>query len=230
MRDLHVVARSGNTKTGDIPVTYRPMRTCEPTCPFLPSKDSGGCYGTGRIFAMAEKLTGERSADDVDATLAKRNPAARYMRDRVVGDVIDVDADGSVTVDVEYIEAVADAAARNDLTAFGYSHAWPRFTPEDVARMAASGYVMNASCETPADVDAALAMGLPATIANDDVAEGAMIGGGRVVTCPAQTRDDVDCASCGLCAKPQRKAVVRFLIHGTAKRKATAAVAARMEE
>jgi hypothetical protein len=230
MRDLHVVARSGNTKTGDIPVTYRPMRTCEPTCPFLPSKDSGGCYGTGRIFAMAEKLTGERSADDVDATLAKRNPAARYMRDRVVGDVIDVDADGSVTVDVEYIEAVADAAARNDLTAFGYSHAWPRFTPEDVARMAASGYVMNASCETPADVDAALAMGLPATIANDDIAEGTMIGGGRVVTCPAQTRDDVDCASCGLCAKPQRKAVVRFLIHGTAQRKARAAVSARMEE
>lgn len=222
MRNVQVVARSGNAKTGDIPVTYRPKRTCEPTCPLL----DNGCYGTGRIFGIAEKYAADMTAEDAAAKLRHRSPDARYMRDRVVGDIVDVAPDGTVTLDLEYVETVAEIAAAEDLRAFGYSHAWRRMTAEDVARIARSGYVMNASCETAEDVEQAAALGLPTTIANDNVPEGSVIGGRRIVTCPAQTREDMDCARCGLCAKPQRKATVRFMIHGTARRKASAAVAA----
>lgn len=225
LQDLHVVARSGNAKTGDIPVTYRPMRTCEPTCPLLPKKDSGGCYGTGRIFGLAQKLSGERTVGDIRAKLAGRNPNATIGRDRVVGDVIKVGPDGETTFDVEYVETVAEAFTAEGLTPFGYTHAWRRMTADDIARTKASGYALNASCESLADVAQALAMGLDATIANDDVPEGTMVDGRRVVTCPAQTRDDTSCATCGLCAKTDRKAIVRFKIHGTAKKRAAASVA-----
>ena len=224
LTDLQVVARSGNAKTGPIPVTYRPERTCEPTCPLL----RAGCYGTGRIFASAERHAKTVTRDDVAATLRKASPTARFLRDRVVGDVVTVDASGVVTFDLQYVETIGELAADAGLRAFGYSHAWRRMSPADVAAVAASGYVLNASCETVGDVADAIALGLPATIANDDVAEGTIINDRRVVTCPAQTRDDVTCASCGLCARPERKSVVRFRIHGTARRKAAASVAARM--
>jgi len=75
-----------------------------------------------------------------------------------------------------------------------------------------------------------VSLGFPVVVANDDLAEGEMIAGKRVVTCPAQTRDDVTCMSCGLCAKPHRAAVVRFLIHGMARKKAARAVSARVAD
>lgn len=224
MQQVQVVARSGNAKTGPIPVTYRPMATCEPTCPLLGS----GCYGSGRIFAMAERNARDLVAEDAAAVLAKRHPSARYMRDRVVGDIITMGPDGP-TLDLEYVDQVAKLARDADLVAFGYTHAWRRFTIANVERIERAGYVMNASCETPGDIAQAAALGLPTTVANDDIPEGAVIAGRRVVTCPAQTRDGVTCATCGLCAKPGRKSTVRFRIHGSAKRQAQAAVARRME-
>lgn len=230
-KDLQVSAKSGNGKTGPIPVTYRPERTCEPTCPLL----GAGCYGTGRIFAMADKYSRTMTREEVTAKLRERpkNPTRKVLpivRDRVVGDVVTVGADGAIVFDIDYVESIADVVTAENLTPFGYSHAWRRMTADDVDRTRASGYVLNASCETVGDVEEAIGMGLPATVANDDIAEGTMIAGKRVVTCPAQTRENVDCASCGLCAKPDRKAVIRFEIHGTAKRKAQASVARRVAE
>lgn len=230
---VHVVARSGNSKTGPIPVTYRPMGTCEPTCAFLPSsEDGGGCYGTGRIFALAGKYARDVSHDIAAGILARRDRAARFLRDRVVGDVVT----SRGTIDHGYIAAVALLARDAALIPFGYTHAWRRMTREDVARIAASGYVLNASCETREDVRAAITLGLPVTIASDNVEDGEIITAPgidgapvsrRIVTCPAQTREDTSCASCGLCARPNRAACVRFLIHGTARKRAAASVSRR---
>jgi len=40
--------------------------------------------------------------------------------------------------------------------------------------------------------------------------------------CPAQTREDVTCASCGLCAIPDRRVIIGFRAHGTRARVADA--------
>jgi len=234
-RDLplvHLTARSGNSKTGEIPVTYRPMSTCEPTCAFLPTGDIGGCYGTGRIFAIAAKFA---QATVAYSALVERmrkgiSPSARFLRDRVVGDIVTDTSD----IDHNYISAIADLAREFALIPFGYTHAWRRFTRDDVARVAATGYVMNASCETRADIRAAIDLGMPVAIASDLVTEGETFTRpdgttARIVTCPAQTRENVTCASCGLCARTNRAAIVRFQIHGMAKKRAGAAVAAREE-
>jgi hypothetical protein len=225
LADVHLTARSGNAKTGDIPVTYRPMTTCEPTCPFLPTGAVGGCYGTGRIFGMAAKYAATVTLDSLRAKLSKRNPAARFMRDRVVGDVINPDG----TIAHGYIRAIAIVAREASLIPFGYTHAWRRMTSDDVRTIADTGYVMNASCESREDVRHAVSLGMPTVIASDIVEDGETFTRPdgvtlRVVTCPAQTREDVTCASCGLCARADRRAVVRFNIHGTAKRRAAHAV------
>lgn len=224
--EVQISARSGNSKTGPIPTTMRPMTTCPSDCPFLPTGEVGGCYGTGRIFDLAARHSDYLSEDDMHKKLSKGVArSARYLRDRVVGDILDDDG----AVDMGYIHTIARVAQAKDLVPFGYTHAWRRMTKAQVRATAKSGYVLNASCETVDDVRQAVDLGLPVVIAGDEIDEGAVIAGKRVVTCPAQTRDDVTCASCGLCAKPQRKAVVRFLLHGASKKKAARAVAGREE-
>lgn len=231
LTNVHIVATSGNAKTGPMPVTYRPVQTCPRTCAFLPKSEggNGGCYGTGRIFGIASKYaTAETSHADAVAKLNRAPRGAKYMRDRVVGDIVAPDG----TADVDYLTSIAAAAAAVDLTPFGYTHGFDLLTPGDVQRVAAAGYVLNASCETIEDVRRAVAKGLPATIvAGPELEDGTEVrthdGMRRVVTCPAQTREDVSCASCGLCAKPRRAAVVRFLPHGTAVRQAEASIDGR---
>jgi hypothetical protein len=236
---VHVTPQSGNAKTGNIPVTYRPMTTCANDCAFLPKDyaeqlvaaglrspdipSEGGCYGTGRIFGMARKFAATITAGEVRAKLARAARSARFLRDRVVGDILTE----SGTIDHGYIATIAKLAREAHLIPFGYTHAWRGMTSDDVAQIRATGYIMNASCETRDDVRAAVDLGMPVTIASDIVADGEMIAGKRVVTCPAQTREDVTCASCGLCARGERAAVVRFQIHGTARKRAASAVQTR---
>lgn len=46
--------------------------------------------------------------------------------------------------------------------------------------------------------------------------------GRHVSVCPAAVRDDVTCASCGICAVPGRKAIIGFPAHGSGAKKAQA--------
>lgn len=242
LTNIHITAQSGNTKTGNIPVTYRPMTTCANDCPFLPKtyaaelvaagkRDpnipaNGGCYGTGRIFGMAKKFAGTVTLADIRGKLSRAHKSARFLRDRVVGDVMTDTGE----IDHPYIGAIAELAREFDLVPFGYTHAWREFSRQDVAQVKKTGYVMNASCETRADIRAAIDLGFPITIASDVIGEGETFARPdgktlRVVTCPAQSRENVTCADCGLCAKPERAAIVRFNIHGTAKKSAANTVA-----
>jgi hypothetical protein len=222
IQQVHVVARSGNRKTGDIPVTYRPKSTCPTTCPFLPGGEHGGCYGTGRLFASADKYAGEVDVNEAaDKIRQGMNPDARILRDRVVGDVLTPDGQ----LDRDYITNIVQIATVNRLTAFGYTHAWRDFTLDDLAFLRRSGYVMNASTETPGAAGAAALTRLPVVIVNDTLPEGSIVAGKRVVTCPAETREGVTCSDCGLCANPKRNILIRFTTHGTAVAKARAAIA-----
>ena len=45
--------------------------------------------------------------------------------------------------------------------------------------------------------------------------------GRKVVVCPAIYKDDISCTDCMLCEKRERKVVIGFPAHGTAKRKAS---------
>ena len=46
--------------------------------------------------------------------------------------------------------------------------------------------------------------------------------GRHISVCPAAVRDDVTCASCGICAVSSRKAIIGFPAHGTGAKKAQA--------
>ena len=231
---LQAVPKSGNAKTGPIPVTYRDESTCPTSCPFLPSGSIGGCYATGRIMAGAEKHSKMHTVQSLAKVFVGAAAGARYVRDRVSGDIMD-----NGRADIGYLAMIAEAAAiasgirstlgDTALTAFGYTHAQSELTRDDVAAIKGTGYILNASCETEEDVALALALGMPAVIATDEVSHGGTLAGRRVVQCPATSHENVSCASCGLCAKDyEDRPVILFPIHGVAKNKARRAVAERL--
>jgi hypothetical protein len=95
---------------------------------------------------------------------------------------------------------------------------------EAVRAANANGFTINLSANNlqHADELAALGVGPVVTVLPTDQASNTVTPNGRkVVVCPATQRDNVSCATCGLCAR-QRDAIVGFPAHGTSKRKVDA--------
>lgn len=212
LTNVSISAKSANAKTGPMPTLRRPIAaTCPTTCAFLPKTlgGNGKCYANGRINGTVSRLATDMTIDEAAAKInGGKAKGAKYLRDRVVGDIMQGERDAQ-TVDIAYLEAVQEVATLTDLIAYGYTHAWAQTTPEAMP----AGYVMNASTNTIEELEAAVRAGWATTIASDDVNDGDVIGGRRVITCPEQTGKAPDCASCGLCAKPNRAVTVRFLMH-----------------
>ena len=130
VENIQVSAKSGNSKTGPIPTTGRPMTTCPQDCPFLPTGEIGGCYATGRINATTEKWSSDMSVSAIVDKINKgKHKAARFFRDRVVGDVMTKFGH----IDYDYIQAMGLVAEKTGLVGFSYTHAWRMFTSEGVA-------------------------------------------------------------------------------------------------
>lgn len=86
-----------------------------------------------------------------------------------------------------------------------------------------NGFTINLSANNleHADTLKALDCGPVVTIVPEDYPKtGTTPAGHSVVTCPATYRDDVTCATCGICAVATRKAIIAFPVHGSGKRKA----------
>lgn len=210
LTDVHLVRKSSNEKIGPIATSYRPMTTCARDCRFLPENE-GGCYATGRINGMAKKYSRSYTHDEAVAVIA----GSPLFRDRVVGDLVD-----SVgNIDYDYMNSIAAVCDEAAVPLFSYTHSWPSIDRSRVP----DNYMLNASVESVNDASDAIDQGWDVCITSDDIVEGTIINGKRVVTCPAQTRENVTCASCKLCSKP-RTSIIRFLIHGIARNKARKAV------
>lgn len=99
---------------------------------------------------------------------------------------------------------------------------------QTVADAVADGFVINLSGNNLAHADALYDLGIAPVVVVvpiDQTSNTVTPKGRKVVICPATQRDDVTCASCGLCAR-LRDAIVGFPAHGAGKRKAEAAMAA----
>jgi hypothetical protein len=99
-----------------------------------------------------------------------------------------------------------------------------------VAHANANGFTVNLSADTLAEADHLADLSIGPVVVVLDAAEGVRHdvltpSGRKVATCPATYRDGVTCASCQLCARPNRKVIVGFPAHGVSKK--AAAIIAR---
>lgn len=205
---IHFIPKSRNRKTGNIPVTYSERGTCPPTCPHYESD----CYGEDYYTALNWNKVPTRGAPlaDTCASIAAL-PDGQLWRFNVAGDL----PGKGETVDPAALGEIVRANIGK--RGFTFTHKksddaikWARHANE-------WGFTVNLSADDAGEADKLAATGLPVVcIVPMDTPERTTTPEGRaIVVCPAQTRDDKTCKTCGLCARPTRRVIVGFRAHGT---------------
>jgi len=216
----HFTPKSRNSKTGPIPTTVTSAVTCPTACPLK----AAGCYAAHGHVAMHWRAvtSGKRGGtlqalcDNIAAL-----PDGTLWRHNVAGDL---PGEGDA---IDKASMLALIEANTGKRGFTYTHKPPRVGANaDLIRFAnAKGFTVNLSANTLAHADTLAALNIGPVVVVQDAVEGTRAdtvtpGGRKVATCPATYRDDVTCATCGLCAVRDRKVIVGFPAHGAAKRAA----------
>lgn len=208
----HFVKQSANTKTGPIPVTYSERDTCPPSCPHY----RADCYAEDYYTRMTWDKVAQRGQELAGLCAAVAAlPPGQLWRHNVAGDL---PGTGEELDPVALGEIVRANIGRRGFT---YTH---KKSPDALhwASMATQwGFTVNLSADDVGDADqlADAQAGPVVAIVPMDTPEKTFTPAGRtVIVCPAQTRDNVTCATCGLCARADRSVIVGFRAHGSRAR------------
>lgn len=226
-----ITKKSANKKTGPMMVITSPRATCPNECPFKLKS----CYAQGGPMntlwtTLDEGVAGFTSKTSAGKNLqihgldnliaaVKEQSAGALWRMNQAGDL---PGEGS---DIDTVALAALVAANEGRRGFTYTH--KPMTPKNAAAVQhanKNGFTINLSANNLAHADtlAALNIGPVAAVVPADVTTNTHTPQGRkVVICPATQRDDVSCATCGLCQR-QRDAIIGFPAHGASKLKADA--------
>lgn len=205
---IHFIRTSSNKKTGPIPVTYSERKTCPESCPHYRTD----CYAEDFHTRMAWNKVSDRgsSLPETCASIAAL-PAGQLWRMNVAGDL---PGEGE---DVDPYALGEIVRANIGRRGFTYTHKktasaifWARHATE-------WGFTVNLSADDAGEADKLADHGLPLTcIVPMDTPERTTTPEGRpIVVCPAQTRDDKTCETCGLCQRADRAVIVGFRAHGS---------------
>lgn len=215
---VHFSLVSKNEKTGPIPVSTISADTCSDDCPFK----ANGCYaGYGplswhwrKITAGVRGSTWEEYCERV-STLEDE----QLWRHAQAGDL------PGINHDIDFPRLQRLVRANRGKRGFTYTHKPVLGNPRNQASIAWAnnhGFTVNLSADSLSDADALsdLEIGPVVTVLPEHSPEKLETPAGRtVIVCPAQSREDVTCASCGLCQRQDRTVIVGFRAHGVAKRK-----------
>lgn len=212
------VLRSGNRKTGPIPVTMTSARTCPKTCALY----GNGCYAEGHMTAMHwRRLSNGASGITWEEFCARvaMLPDGQVWRHNEAGDL--PGDDGAIDAHRLAQLVLANGGKRG----FTYTH--KPVTPENADYIRGAnqcGFVVNVSADDLASADDMADLGLPVVVTLSS-GTGARAGktpqGRTIVTCPAALHESITCESCKLCAVGSRKSIVGFPAHGDRKNQVT---------
>ena len=216
------IRRSGDRKLGGIPACYVSGSTCPDAC----SLKGAGCYAE-QSYQKAHWRRASQLGDPWGEFLARVRELkpGTLWRYAVAGDM----PGAGDALDRFELSMLVEANAGRRGFAFTHKPLADELEREAVRRGNAAGFVINLSADGLADADRKLAMRTAPVVAV--VPEGTprnftTPGGAKGVVCPAELRPGaVTCASCGLCAKGDRKAIVGFVAHGNHARRVSLRVA-----
>lgn len=197
---------SQNVKTGPMSVVYSSRQTCPDSC----AHKGAGCYAeSGPISWQWRKV--DSNGIDLNALCdnIRTIPRGSLWRYGVAGDL---PGQGD-TLDRQALDKLV--RANMGRRGFTYTH---KLGDLDAIRDAtARGFTVNVSADSIEQADHYYGQDLPVTVVVPrDAPEVTYTPEGvRIVVCPAQTREDVTCQSCGLCAVASRRVIVGFRAHGT---------------
>lgn len=244
---VHFTPKSGNGKTGPIPVSTSAPNTCPDTCPLK----AGGCYAKGGPLGMHWRKVGVDRGDSWQALCDSiaALPDGQVWRHNQAGDL----PGENTRIDADALRALV--VANHGRRGFTYTHkpvldGSSTFAAANRAAIGAAnayGFTINLSADNLAHADqladlniAPVAVVLPAELERKSTGKGkAKVwtetlaeyrartkdvktpAGRHVPICPATYRDDMTCERCQMCAH-QNRPPVGFPAHGASKRKASA--------
>lgn len=219
---VHLTLVSRNAKTGPIPVSTTTFATCPTSCPL----QGNGCYAeAGHVGMFWRKVTQGKAGGDWQAftKAVARLPKGTLWRHNQAGDLPSSDR---VHIDADAMAQLV--RANRGKRGFTYTHhnVTHIATNAQIVREANnSGFTINLSANNLKHADALADLGIaPVVVVLPQSVQGnqtlATPKGRKVVVCPATYREDVTCATCGLCAR-LRDAIVGFPAHGVSKAKAS---------
>ncbi len=214
---FHLTRASGNRKTGPIPVSTTSKDSCPDSCPLKAS----GCYAKSGPLGMhwTQVSKGTRGVEFNEfLSQVKSLPHGQLWRHNQAGDL---PGDGD-TINPSQLSALV--AANKNKKGFTYTH--KPLTSENAGMIRSAnqkGFTINLSANNVVEADRLFASKvgpvvciLPADTATPYVTTPQ---GNRVVVCPAQRKENISCATCGMCAKSDRKTIIGFLAHGVSHKK-----------
>lgn len=212
---------SANRKTGPIPVTITERASCAASCPFA----GNGCYAEQwPLVKHWNDVTAGQNVTDLDGLCRsiRKLPHGQLWRHNQAGDLPGI----GDSIDASALGRIV--ASNRGRRGFTYTHK-PVSDPANLAavRMAnENGFTVNVSANSASEA-AALKRERPdlpvaCVLPSDHTAARVDVDGVAIVTCPAVLRDDITCASCGLCQRADRPYVIGFPAHGNGKRKVDA--------
>jgi hypothetical protein len=202
---------STNIKTGPMPVTMTTAETCPDACPFK----GNGCYAQQGPLALLWSQLGKPAThkcapksidlDTLCASIASL-PDGQLWRHNQAGDLPGVNE----TVDEVALYKIAEA--NRGKRGFTYTHKPLNETNmRAVVNANAAGFTVNLSANNLTHADQLAETGLPVVVVLPREVQGNVKittpAGNAVVVCPATYRDDVTCASCGLCQRADRPVI-----------------------
>ena len=211
-------AKSGNKKTGDIPVTISPSKTCPPVCPFR----GAGCYADIGPLMIHWKAVDKNKGvtwDQLCKNITALDPGTVWRHNQAG----DLPGEGNKIDRVALRQLVTANRGRRGFT---YTH--KPLTQKNISAIKTAnkrGFTINLSANNlkHADQLAAKKIAPVVVVLNSEQSTNTVTPKGRkVVVCPATQRDDITCKTCKLCAIKDRDFIVGFPAHGVRKRNANA--------
>jgi hypothetical protein len=217
MHNYHLTLKSGNAKTGPIPVSVTSADTCPTSC-----GQYANCYAKSGPLSMhwSAVNSGKRgmTIDEFCAAIESM-PEGQLWRHNQAGDL---PGEGE---SIDRRAMVSIILANRGRRGFTYTHK-PMTESNQQAVICANklGFAVNLSADTIAQADEYAALGIApvvVTVPENTRANFTTPGGNKVVICPAETKG-VTCAQCKLCAWSERKVIIAFPAHGSKKSAVTA--------
>jgi hypothetical protein len=210
---FHITLRSGNKKTGSIPVSISPQKTCPQSCPI-----KNICYAKHGPLSwhwnrVSQSLLGTSWKTFLQSI--RRLPIGQLWRYAQAGDLPGLG---------DHINAKALrelVRANKGKKGFAYTHK-PVLNNERNAQLIreanARGFRINLSANSLHEADKLFDLGIGpvVTLLSPETREATKTPKGRrVIICPAYTAG-LTCKKCQICSK-ERQAIVGFPVHGPAK-------------
>jgi len=211
--NFHLTSQSYNSKVGiGVAVSTSSNDTCPDSCP-LKAK---GCYASsGAIAIHWRHVTNGTRGNKWNEFIQQVGKLQRnqLFRHNQAGDL----PGKNEKIDSKKLEELTNTIWKKSLRAWSYTHKpMTKSNLNAVKKAIEKGFVINASADTLKEADELKAKGLPVavTLHRNTPRTSFTPAGNKVVVCPAQYREEVNCSNCQLCLKKNRSVIVGFWAHG----------------